>query len=113
MKEKLYALNKTPGVLGSAWIDGISVVADMGDAIGGSEAVAVAQRAADACREWTRNGHPLETASFRAEGGRLILRTVGEAMLIVFTEDDTALGMVKVRMRETAEQIEALSPAQR
>jgi predicted regulator of Ras-like GTPase activity (Roadblock/LC7/MglB family) len=113
MKDQLYALNKTPGVLGSAWIDGGTVVSDMGDAIGGPEAVAVAQRAAEACRVWMKNGTPLEAASFRAEGGRLIVRTVGDAMLIVFTEEETASGMVKVRMREIAEQIEALSPGQR
>jgi predicted regulator of Ras-like GTPase activity (Roadblock/LC7/MglB family) len=111
MTDLLYALNKTPGVLGSAWLEGDRVEFDMGEAIGGPEAAPVAHRAAEACRAWMQGGGPLETAVFTAERGRLLLRVVGDGMLVVFTEADAATGLVKVRMRETAEQIQSLAAA--
>lgn len=111
MNDLLYALNKTPGVLGSAWVEGDRVEFDMGEAIGGPDAAPIAQRAADACRGWINEGRPMETAVFTAETGRLLLRAVGDGMLVVFTEADAASGLVKVRMRETAERMQSLAAA--
>jgi predicted regulator of Ras-like GTPase activity (Roadblock/LC7/MglB family) len=111
MNELLYELNKTAGILGSAWLEGDTVFSDMGEAIGGPEAVEVARRAAGACRAWVASGLPLETATFTAERGRLLVRAVGDGMLVVFTESDTASGMVKVRMREIAAQIQQTAGA--
>lgn len=111
ISELLYTLNKTPGVLGSAWVEGEKVESDMGEAIGGPEAAAVAQRAANACRTWIQAGGALESAVFTAENGRLVVRAVGDGMLVAFTEPDAAAGLVKVRMRETAEQMQSLAAA--
>lgn len=111
MTELLYALNKTPGVQGSAWVEGERVDFDMGEAIGGSNAAPVARRAAEACRAWMKEGRTLESAIFSAERGRLLVRVVGSGTLVVFAEADAAAGLVKVRMREAAEQIGSLVAA--
>jgi len=108
MNELLYVLNKTPGVLGSVWLEGGRVAFDMGEAVGGAEAVPLAERAAEACRAWIADGRLLETATFSAERGRLLLRAVGDGMLVVFAESDAGAGLIKVRMREMAEKMRVL-----
>lgn len=107
MKELLMSLNRTPGVLGSAYVDGDFSVCDMGDSLGGSAALPLAERAAEACRAWqtARPDHPLEAALFVGSIGRILVRPIGSGMLVAFAENDASAGMLRVRMREVADQI--------
>ena len=103
MKTVLQALNKTPGVLGSAYLCGETEVADLGEAIGGASALPLARRAADACKKWIDDGGtPLDTAVFVGTEGRLVVRTAGEGHLVAFAENDAAAGLLKMKMRDAA-----------
>lgn len=107
MKELLSTLNRTPGVLGSAYLAGDVTVYEMGDALGGSEALPLAQRTAEACQAWraARPDQPLEAAVFVGAAGRILARPVGDGMLVAFAENDASAGVLRVRMRETADRI--------
>lgn len=107
MKELLMSLNRTPGVLGSAYVDGDFAVCDMGDSLGGSAALPLAERAAEACQAWrtARPDPPLEAAVFVGTTGRILVRPIGAGMLVAFAENDASAGMLRVRMREMADQM--------
>ncbi|HEY3412891.1 MAG TPA: hypothetical protein VGM51_07520 [Armatimonadota bacterium] len=109
MKTVLQSLNKTPGVLGSAYLCGETEVADFGEAIGGAAALPLARRAADACRRWVEGGGtPLDAAVFVGTEGRLVVRTAGQGHLVAFAENDAAAGLLKMRMRDAAAQMKAV-----
>ncbi len=107
MKGLLMSLNRTPGVLGSAYVGAEASVCDMGDSLGGSAALPLAERAAEACRAWraSRPDHPLEAAVFVGSRGRILARPVGAGVLVAFAENDASAGMLRVRMREIADKI--------
>jgi predicted regulator of Ras-like GTPase activity (Roadblock/LC7/MglB family) len=79
----------------------------VGEALGGPAALPWAQRTAEACREWveSRHGMPLETAVFVGTLGRIVARPAGAGLLVAFAENDASAGLLRVRLREIAEQV--------
>jgi predicted regulator of Ras-like GTPase activity (Roadblock/LC7/MglB family) len=109
MKEYLHSLNKTPGVLGSAYLGAGEDVVDCGEAIGGARALTLAKRAVEACSAWMEQSSArLDTAVFVGSEGRLVLQSAGSGVLVAFAENDAAAGLLKMRMREAASAIAAL-----
>lgn len=103
MKAVLQALNKTPGVLGSAYIADVEEVSDFGESIGVAEGLDLSRRSADAAAEWAAKAHePLEGAVFIGTAGRIVVRMAGKGVLVAFAENDSAAGLLKIRMREAA-----------
>ncbi|HEY3267900.1 MAG TPA: hypothetical protein VGM37_13295 [Armatimonadota bacterium] len=109
MTSHLDTLNKTPGVLGSAYVNGAEVSGDFGESIGGQDAADMARAAARIWREWllATPSAPKDAAVFVAETGRLVLRAAGSGTLLAFAENDASAGLLKLRMRDVAEQIAA------
>jgi predicted regulator of Ras-like GTPase activity (Roadblock/LC7/MglB family) len=109
MKKYLQTLNKTPGVLGSAYLGSGEDVVDCGEAIGGAQAVVLARRAAEAYSAWmAQSSATLDMAVFVGAEGRLVLHSAGAGVLVAFAENDAAAGLLKMRMREAACAIAAL-----
>jgi predicted regulator of Ras-like GTPase activity (Roadblock/LC7/MglB family) len=108
MKDILLGLNKTPGVLGSAYLHGDREIADLGEAVGGIEALPLARKAADVLRGWSADGGaPLEAAVFAGTEGRILVRAAGGGYLVAFAENDSAAGLLKMRMRDAAKEMNA------
>ena len=97
-------LNKTPGALGCAYVDGDTLLFDMGEAIGGESAVPLARRAAEAFWQWfgTDEQDRLESATFVGHSGRLVAQAAGGAVLVAFAENEASAGLLRVRMRALA-----------
>lgn len=106
MKEILLGLNKTPGVLGSAYLNGDTEVADLGEAVGGFAALPLAKKAAEVCRQWAADGgDAVDTAVFVGTEGRIVVRSAGGGYLVAFAENDAAAGLLKMRMRDAAKEM--------
>lgn len=106
MKELLLSLNKTPGVLGSAYLCGENEVADLGEAIGGAAALPLARKAAGVFGDWEANGGaPISAAVFVGTEGRVLVRAAGSGYLVAFAENDAAAGLLKMRMRDAAREM--------
>lgn len=113
MKELLDTLNRTPGVLGSAFVRGEMAVCDIGDALGGSEALPLARRAAEACRAWQdqRPEKALESVVCVGARGRIVVWPVAGGALMAFAENDASAGILRLRMKEAAQKIAETAPA--
>lgn len=112
MKRVLQGLNKTPGVLGSAYLCGDTEIADCGDAIGGEGALPLARRAAEAFRQWAKDGKTsLDAAVFVGAEGRLLVRAAGKGCLVAFAENDAAAGLLNMKMRDAARAMESTPEA--
>jgi len=107
MKECLQSLNRTPGVLGSAYVDADTTVFDMGESLGGAEAAPLVRKAAEACSSWmnAQPRLPLETAVFVGASGRIVVRPAGAGVLVAFAENDASAGLLRLKLREIADQI--------
>lgn len=113
MIDRLRSLNRTPGVLGSAWIGEDSEIFDMGEAIGGAEAVGQARRVAEAFRAWLEAcpSPATEVAVFVGEHGRIVARAAGDGTLIVFAMNDAHAGLLRLKVREATDQAEPAATA--
>jgi predicted regulator of Ras-like GTPase activity (Roadblock/LC7/MglB family) len=109
----LESLNKMGGVLGCAWVDGDEIAFELGEAIGGVDAVPYVKQAAVAFRTWISTHCPEGEgcAMFVGDNGRILTQSAGAGVLVAFVETSETSGLLKVRMREVAAKLAAETAA--
>ncbi|HDS01076.1 MAG TPA: hypothetical protein ENO22_10100 [candidate division Zixibacteria bacterium] len=111
MYEVLADLNRTSGVTGSMLVgmDGIIIAADM-DTVDKDEAVgALAASITSSVKKSLERlkHHELEQVTIEAEGGNLFLTASKPGILVVKTEEDVNIGLVRLEIRNALNRLES------
>ena len=109
MYEVLSELNKTSGVTGSMVVgnDGIVIAADLdttfeGETIGAlaSSISAHIQKSLDRLES-----RPLQQVTIEADNGKLFFTEAGVGILVVTTEKDVNIGLIRLEIKNAIEQL--------
>jgi predicted regulator of Ras-like GTPase activity (Roadblock/LC7/MglB family) len=111
MYQVLADLNRTSGVTGSMVVgeDGIIIAADM-DTVDTDEAVGAlaASITSSVKKSLERLKHnELAQVTIEAEGGNLFLTASGPGILVVKTEEDVNIGLVRLEIRNALNRLES------
>lgn len=109
MYHVLESLNKTTGITGSMLVgnDGIVIAADLTEQIDSETIGALAasitanvQKSLDRLQQT-----PLRQITIEAQKGKLFLTDVGRGVLVVTTEPQVNIGLVRLEIKEAAQKI--------
>ena len=109
MYQILEELNKTSGVTGSMLVsqDGIVIAADLEsklqDEIVGAMAASIMSAAQKSVERLNKT--PLKQVTIEASKGKMFLADVGIGVLVVTTESEVNIGLVRLEIRNAAEKI--------
>ena len=109
MYEALNELNKTTGVTGSMIVgeDGIVIASDLAEAVDEEIVGALASSISTNVRKSLErlNAVPLTDITVEASQGKLFITDVGIGLLVVTSEPDVNLGLVRLEMKNAATKI--------
>ncbi|HSG99229.1 MAG TPA: roadblock/LC7 domain-containing protein [candidate division Zixibacteria bacterium] len=109
MYETLSELNKTSGVTGSMIVgeDGIIIAADLDESVEEEAVGALAASISSNIRKSLDrlNATPLKDVTVEAQYGKLFMTDVGIGILVVTTEPNVNMGLVRLEMKNAADKI--------
>lgn len=113
MYQALSELNKTTGVTGSMIVgeDGIVIAADLDESVEEEAVGALAASISSNIRKSLDrlNATPLTDVTVEAAYGKLFMAEVGVGMLVVTTEPDVNMGLIRLEMKNAASKIAVMA----
>jgi uncharacterized protein len=113
MYEVLSELNKTPGITGSMVVgnDGIVIASDLGTTMEGETVGALAASITSTIQKsLTRlNTRPLSQVTIEADDAKLFFSDAGIGILVVTTEKQVNIGLVRLEIKNAIGRLKAAS----